>query len=133
MQKLTSYNCRYSNAICTVNSKYIDDIAKYVYDNTLLLQGSACIYKQDTFLDIHICAIDDKFVIGIYHKVDDFNFEVIMYPFPRSIIDSMLGYTTFSSQLIRFVRLGNNTNDFLFRAERSHSKLVKRGYMRTPF
>ena len=41
----------------------------------------------------------------------------------------MLGYTTSHSQLIRFFRLCNNINDFLFRAKRSFSKLVKRGYM----
>ena len=41
----------------------------------------------------------------------------------------MLGYTTFYSQLIRFFRLCYNINDFLFRAKRSYSKFVKRGYI----
>ena len=41
----------------------------------------------------------------------------------------MLGYTTFYSQLIRFFRLCNSINDFLFRAKLSYSKLVKRGYI----
>ena len=41
----------------------------------------------------------------------------------------MLGCTTFYSQLIRFFRLCNNINDFLFRAKFSYSKLVKRGYI----
>ena len=53
----------------------------------------------------YIRVVDGKFVTGIYHKVDDFNFEVINYPFPQSNIHSMLGYTTFYSQLIRFFRL----------------------------
>ena len=42
----------------------------------------------------------------------------------------MLGYSTSYSQLIRFFRLCNNINDFLFRAKFSYSKLVKRGYKR---
>ena len=37
-------------------------------------------------------------------------------------------YSTYYSQLIRFFRLCNNINDFLFRAKFSYSKLVKRGY-----
>ena len=41
----------------------------------------------------------------------------------------MLGYTTFYSQLVRFSRLCNNINDFLFRAKLCYIKLVKRGYM----
>ena len=48
MAKLLSYNCRYLDDICTVNFKYFGDIAKYIYDRTLLLEGSACSYKQDT-------------------------------------------------------------------------------------
>ena len=101
MAKLLSYNCKYLDDICTVNLKYFGDIAKYIYDSTLLLEGSAGSYKQDTFLDLYICVVDAKFVTGIYHKVDDFNFEVINYPFPQSNIHSMLGYTTFYSQLVR--------------------------------
>ena len=129
MAKLLSYNCRYLDDICTVNFKYFGDIAKYIYDSTLLLEGSACSYKQDTFLDLYIRDVDGKFVTGIYHKVDDFNFEVINYPFPQNNIHCMLGHTTFYSQHIRFIRLCNNINDFLFRGKRSSSTLVKRGYI----
>ena len=129
MAKLLSYNCRYLDDICTVNFNYFGDIAKYIYDSILLLEGSAGSYKQDTFLNLYIRVVDGKFVTGIYHKVDDCNFEVINYPFPQSNIHSMLGYTTFYSQLIRFFRLCNNINDFLFRAKLSYSKLVIRGYI----
>ena len=121
--KLISYICRSLENIFKVNLKYFGDIANV----TLLLEGSACIYKQDIFLDLYIRVVDGKFVTGIYNKVDDFNFEVIDYPFPQSNIHSMLGYTTFYSQLIRFFRLCNNINDLLFRAKLSYSKLVKRG------
>ena len=48
-------------------------------------------------LDLDIRAVDGKFVTDIYHKVDDFNFEVISYPFPQSNIHSVLGYTAFYS------------------------------------
>ena len=99
-----------------------------IYDNTLLLEGRTCSYKQDTFSDLYIRVVDHKFITGFYHKVDDFNFEVISYPFPQSNVHSMLGYSTYHSQLKRFFRLCNNINDFLFRAKFSYSKLVKCGY-----
>ena len=94
----------------------------------MLLEGSTCSYKQDAFLDIDILVVDHKFITDIYHKVDDFNFEVISYPFPQCNVHSMLGYSTYYSQLIRFFRLCDNMNDFLFRAKFSYSELVKRGY-----
>ena len=71
---------------------------------------------------------DSIYNVQLVSTVDDFNFEVISYPFPQSNVHSMLGYFTYYSQLIRFFRLCNNINDFLFRATFSYSKLVKRGY-----
>ena len=127
LANLLSYNCRYLDDICAINIQNFGDIVKDIYDNTLLLDGSTCSYKQDTFLDLYIRVVDHKFMTGIYHKVDDFNFEVISYPFPQSNVHSKLGYSTYYSQLIRFFRLCNNINDFLFRAKFSYSKLVKRG------
>ena len=38
-------------------------------------------YKQDRY--IHI--VDDKFETDIYHKVNDFDFKVVIYPFPKAI------------------------------------------------
>ena len=84
------YICRYLDDICTINLQNFGDIVKDIYDNTLLLEGSTCRYKQDTFLDLYIHVVDHKFITGIYHKVDDFNFEVIIYPFPQSNVHSML-------------------------------------------
>ena len=128
LAKRLSYNCRYLDDICTVNMKDFDTISKDIYDNTLILESSTCSYKRDNFLDLYIRVIDDKFVTGIYHKVDDFNFEVISYPFPDSNIHSSLGYTTFYSQLIRFHRLCNNKSNVLFRAKLIFQKLINRGY-----
>ena len=140
LAKLLSYNCRYLDDICAMNLQNFDDIAKDIYDNTLLLEGSTCSYKQDTFLDLHTRVVDHKFITGIYHKVDCSNFEVISYPFPQSNIHSVLGYSTYHSQLshphrrylIPFFRLCNNINDFLFRVRFSYSKLVKRSYKHSP-
>ena len=107
MANLLSHNCRYLVDICTTNSKYFGEIAKDIFDSTLLLEGSVCCYKQDT-LDLYIRVVDGKFATGIYHKIDDFNFEVLNYHFPQSNIHSILDYTTFYSQIIPFFRLCNN-------------------------
>ena len=91
-----SYNCRYLDDICTINLQNFGDSAKDIYDNSLLLEGSTCSYKQDTFLDLYIRVVDHKFITGIYHKVDDFNFEVICYPFPQSNVLPHTGSTLYS-------------------------------------
>ena len=130
-QKL-SYNCRYLDDISTVNITDFSKIAKGIYDPTLVLEGNTCSNKQDTFLDLFIRVVDKRFIIGIYHKVDDFNFEGISYPFPDSNVHTSLGPKTFYSQLIRFFRLCNNILDFMFRARLIYWKLAKRGYEHGP-
>ena len=42
-------------------------------------------------MDIYIRVFDDKFIIIIYHKVDDFNFETIKYHFLQINNNSVLG------------------------------------------
>ena len=69
-----------------------------------------------------------KFLIGIYYKVDDFNFEVISFPFPESNKQSIVGFNTISSPLIRFYRLCNNIIDFMLRVQLTYRKLHSRGY-----
>ena len=85
LAKLLSHNCRYLDDICTINLQNFGDIARDLCDNTLLLEGNTCSYEQDTFFYLYIRYVDNKFIIGIYHKVDDFNFEVISYPLPRAM------------------------------------------------
>ena len=67
LAKLLSYNCRYLDDIFKMNLQHFGDIAKDIYDNTLLLEGSTCCHKQDTFLDLYICVVDHKSVTGICH------------------------------------------------------------------
>ena len=66
--------------------------------------------------------------MGIYHKVDDFNFEVISFPFPCSNIHIQIGYSSFYSQLVRYFRLCNNVTDFIVRVKMLKDKLSSRGY-----
>ena len=54
------------------------------------------------------------FILKIYYKRDDFNFELVNFPFlagdvPRS---SSYGVHVYISQLIRFARVCSNVDDF---------------------
>ena len=69
LAKFLSYNYRYLDDICTINLHNFGVIAKDIFDNTLLLEGSTCIYKQDTFLDLYIRFVDHKFITGICHII----------------------------------------------------------------
>ena len=88
-------------------------------------------YHYDNFLDLSIRIHAQRFIMGIYHKVDDFNFEVINFPFPDSNIHSRITYNSFYSQLVRFFRLCNNVKDFCIRVRMLYHKLHSRGFSKT--
>ena len=91
--------------------------AKMIYHSSLQLEESDFGYHYDHFLDLNIRIVNGRFVIGIYHKVDDFDFEVISFPFPSSNIHSHVGYSSFYSQLVRYFRLSNNLTYYIVRVK----------------
>jgi hypothetical protein len=123
------HTSRYLDDIATVNYRSFLYISKDVYHSSLVLDKNDHDHTWDTFLDLFIRIKNKRFIIGIYHKVDDFNFEVINFPFPDSNIHSSTGYKTFYSQLVRFYRICNNQKDFLTRSTFIYSKLLGRGYL----
>ena len=52
-----------------------------IYNPSLVLEKTNSNFHYDTFLDLDIRVNFDKFVIGIFHKIDDFSFNVICYYF----------------------------------------------------
>ena len=123
-----SLNSRYLDDIAVINFLSFGVVAKLIYHSSLLLEESDFGYHYDHFLDLNIRIVNGRFVIGIYHKVDDFDFEVISFPFPSSNIHSQVGYTSFYSQLVRYFRLCNNITDFIVRVKMLKNKLSSRGY-----
>ena len=83
---------------------------------------------MENFLDINIVIAGDKCILKIYHKVDDFNFNVISFPFPCSNIDNNITYNSFYSQLVRFSNICTKDEDFTSRAATLFRILVNRGF-----
>ena len=59
----------------------------------------ACSVDKDTFLDLDITLEENRFITKIYNKVDDFDFEVVSFPFPTSNMSDHITYNSFYSQL----------------------------------
>ena len=82
------------------NSRYIDDIgvcnmnnnkefmicSKDIYPESIPLTAGCIENDKDTFLDLDITIEENRFITKIYHKVDDFDFEVVSFPFRTSNI-----------------------------------------------
>ena len=64
----------------------------------------------------------------IYDKQDDFDFEIVNFPFLDGDVPRSPSYGVYISQLIRFARVCSNVEDFNNRNLFLTAKLLKQGY-----
>ena len=85
------------------------------------------ILKQP-FLDINLSIHNDIVSTKIYDKRDDFNFDIINFPFIDGDVPRRPSYGVYISQLIRFVRASTDVTDFNNRNKFLTAKLLNQGY-----
>ena len=73
---------------------------------------------------------DSRLRVKIYDKRDDFNFDIVNFPFLCGNIPQSPSYGVYISQLIRYARASTLYDDFLSRSCRLTSKLMGQGYER---
>ena len=60
------------------------------------------------FLDLHLSISNDIVSTKIYDKRDDFNLEIVNFPFLDGDVSRSTSYGVYISQLIRFARASTN-------------------------
>ena len=64
----------------------------------------------------------------IYDKHDDFDFDIVNFPFLDGDVPRRPSYGEYISQLIRFARVCSHVDDFDTRNKYLTAKLLKQGY-----
>ena len=83
---------------------------------------------EASFWDLHL-SISDGFVkTKIYDKRDDFDFDIVNFPFLDGDVPRSASYGVYISQLIRFARVSSHVDDFNTRNKVLTSKLLRQGY-----
>ena len=67
------------------------------------------------FLDLHLSISNDIVSTKIYDKRDDFDFEIVNFPFLDGDVTRSTSYGVYISQLIRFARASSYVADFNIR------------------
>ena len=80
------------------------------------------------FLDLHLSISNDIVSTKIYDKCDDFDFEIVDFPFLDSNVLRSTSYGVYISQLIRFARASSYVADFNTCNKLLTQKLLKQGY-----
>ena len=77
---------------------------------------------------MHLSISYDLVSTKIYDKRDDFDFEIVNFPFLDGDVSRSTSYGVYISKLIRFDRASSHVADFNTHNELLTQKLLKQGY-----
>ena len=109
-----------------------------IYPPELQLNKANISDTEAPFLDLHLSVANGFVSSKIYDKRDDFDFDIVNFPFLDGDVPRRASYGVYISQLIRFARVCNHVTDF--NARNNHvtdfnarnkcltAKLLQQGY-----
>ena len=119
---------RYLDDLLNIDNPYFEGMVNQIYPPELQLNKD---YTSDTeapFLDLHL-SISNGFVsCKICDKRDDFDFDIVNFPFLDGDAPRRPSYEVYISQLIRFARVCSHADDFNTRNKWLTAKLLKQCY-----
>ena len=119
---------RYLDNILNINIVYFDNMVSQTYPSELQLNKANASGTEAAFLDLHLSISNDIVSTEIYDKCDDFDFEIVNFPFLDGDVPRSTSYEVDISQLIRFARASSYVADFNTRNKLLTQKLLKQGY-----
>ena len=93
---------RYLDDLLNIDNPYFEGMVNHVYPPALQLNKANTSDTEAPFLDLHL-SISNGFVSSkIYDKRDDFDFDIVNFPFLDGDVPRRPSYGVYISQLIRF-------------------------------
>ena len=122
---------RYIDDVLSLSNTKFEDHLHLIYPNELEIKNTTDTQKSASYLDLYI-QIDKNGHLNtkLYDKRDDFNFQIVNFPFLSSNIPASPAYGVYMSQLIRYSRACTSYRDFLSRGKILTSKLIQQGFLK---
>ena len=99
-----------------------------IYPTELQLNKVNSSDTETPFLDLNLSITNGIVSYKIYDKRDDFNFEIVNFPFLDGDVPHSPSYSVYISQLIRFANVCSNVDDFNNKNLFLTAKLLKQIY-----
>ena len=121
---------RYLDDLLNIDNPYFEGMVNQIYPPELQLNKANTSDTEAPFLDLHLhVSISNGFVSPkINDKRDDFDFDIVNFPFLDGDVPRRPSYGVHISQLIRFARVCSHVEDFDARNKCLTAKLLKQGY-----
>ena len=119
---------RYLDDLLNIDNPFFERMANHIYPPELQLNKANTSDTEAPFLDLHL-SISNGFVSSkIYDKRDDFDFNLVNFPFWMVTFPVLPLSGVYISQFIRFARVSSHVADFNARNKSLTAKLLQQGY-----
>ena len=103
---------RYLDDLLNIDNPYFEQMVGQKYPTELQLNKANSSDTESPFLDLNLSITNGKASSKIYDKRDDFNFEIVNFPFVDGDAPRSTSYGVYISRLIHFARVCSNVGDF---------------------
>ena len=118
----------YLDGLLNIDNPYFEQMVCQIYPTELQLNKANSSDTESPFLDLNLSITNGIVSSKIYDKRDDFNFEIVNFPFFDGDVPRSPSYGVYISQLVRFARMCSNVDDFnnrnLFLTAKLQQKLI---------
>ena len=114
--------------LLNIDNPNFDGIVNQIYPPELQLNKSNVSDTEVPFLYLHLSVANGFVSSKIYDKRDDFDFDIVNFPFLAGDVLRRAFYGVYVSQLIRFARVCNHVTDFNARNKCLTAKLLQQCY-----
>ena len=119
---------RYLDDLLNIDNPYFEGMVSRIYPSDLQLNKANTSDTESSILDLHL-SVSNGFVSSkIYDKRDDFDFDMVNFPFLDGDVPRSTSYGVYISQIIWFARMSSHVADFSVRNKCLTAKLLQQGY-----
>ena len=105
-------NSRYLDDLLNIDNPYFEQMVGQIYPTEFQFNKAYSSDMEAPFLDLNLSITNGIASSKIYDKRDDFNFEIVNFPFLDGDVPRSTSYGVYISRLIRFARVCSNVDDF---------------------
>ena len=103
---------RYLDDLVNIDNTVFDSMVNHIYPSELQLNKANVSDTEASFLDLQL-SISNSFVKSkIFYLRDDFDFDIVNFPFLDGDVPRSTSYGVYISQLTRFARVPSHVDDF---------------------
>ena len=119
---------RYLDDLLNIDNNFFNCMVNHIYPSELQLRKPNVSDTEASFLDFHLSILDGFVKTKFLDKRDDFDFDIVNFPFLDGDVPRSTSCGVYTSQLIRFSRVSSHVDDFNTRNKVLTAKLLRQGY-----